>query len=315
MIRYYAQEGGKLTELDNFQHGCWINVSPPIEQEELEELSTRFDFSIDFLIDSLDIDERSRYEKDGEVRFVLINVPWFNEADQENEAIYITLPVGIILLGDTIITVCSKENAVLNRFFEGKVKHFNLADHKTFILQIFEQNVYYYLNCLKRLNLKRNIIERELYNSSRNEELKQLLRIEKSLVYFVNALSANDLLNLKMKRLDFLKIADNEDNSDTFEDIIIDNGQALQMANVYTNILNGTMEAYASIVSNNLNTFIQRLTIVTVVLMVPTLIASFYGMNVPVPFGKSQGSFYFIMIASALISLLLVWFFRRKNLY
>ena len=308
MIRYYAMEEGKLTEMDNFQHGCLVNVSPPIEQEELEELSTSFDFSLDFLIDSLDVDERSRYEKDGEVRFVLINVPWFNEVDQENEAIYITVPVGLILTPEVFITVYSRENAVLNRFFEGKVKHFNPIDHKAFILQIFEQNVYYYLTCLKRLNLKRNIIERELYNSSRNEELKQLLRIEKSLVYFVNALSANDLLNLKMKRLDFLKIADNEDFTDTFEDIIIDNGQALQMANVYTNILNGTMEAYASIVSNNLNTF-------TVVLMVPTLIASFYGMNVPVPFGKSQGSFYFIMIASIVISLLLVWFFRRKNLY
>ena len=144
--------------------------------------------------------------------------------------------------------------------------------------------------------------------------MKQLLSIEKSLVYFVNSLSSNELLKMKMKRSDYLNIRMDEDLSDIFEDIIIDNSQALEMANVYTNILNGTMEAYASIISNNLNIVIQRLTLVTIILMVPTLVASLYGMNVPLPFKNSEYAFYFIIIFSVIISLLLAWFFRRKRL-
>jgi magnesium transporter len=159
------------------------------------------------------------------------------------------------------------------------------------------------------------LIEQELYHSSRNRELKQLLSIEKSLVYFLNSLSANDLLNLKMKRIDFLSIRDDEDKTDIFEGIVIDNGQALEMANVYSNILSGTMDTYASIISNNMNVTIHRLTLVTIFIAVPTLIASFYGMNVPLPFGQSKYAVYFIITLALLISLLLAWYFQRKRLF
>jgi magnesium transporter len=184
-----------------------------------------------------------------------------------------------------------------------------------FVLHLLQQNVYGYLACLKKLNLKRNLIEQELYNSSRNEELRQLLKIEKSLVYFVNSLSANELLMLKMKRTDFLKLRDKDPHEDLFEDIIIDNGQALEMSNVYTNILSGTMEAYASIVSNNLNTFIHRLTIITIILMVPTLVASFYGMNLEhLPFSSNQFTFYGLILISILLGFVLIIFLgRNKN--
>lgn len=144
-----------------------------------------------------------------------------------------------------------------------------------FLIQLLEQNVYRFLTCLKKLDLRRNLIERELYHASRNKELKQLLSIEKSLVYILNSLSANDLLMMKMKRVDFLSIRSEEEKMDLFEDIIIDNGQALEMANVYSNILSGTMDTYASIISNNMNVTIHRLTLVTIFLAVPTLIASF----------------------------------------
>ncbi len=315
VIRYYTTKEQSLVELDDLQPGCWINITPPIDNDELTHLALKFNFEVDLLIDSLDVDERSRYEKEAGVRFILINSPILNEIDQENEAIYITIPIGIILLEDYIISICAKNNPIIERFFTHKVKGFSLSDHTQFVLQIFEQNVLFYLKCLKELNLKRNIIEKELYDSSRNEELKQLLRIEKSLVFFVNSLSANELLKMKIKRTDFLRISDNLDKTDLFEDILIDNGQALEMANVYTNILNGTMEAYASIVSNNLNVFIKRLTIVTIILMVPTLVASFYGMNVPVPWQQSESAFVMIVVISIFISILLVWFFRRKKLF
>lgn len=302
-------------ELDQQQPQCWINISPPFSQEELEEVSQYYDIPMDFLTDSLDVDERSRYEVEEEVKLILINTPVLNETDEENDAIYVTVPIGIILTLDCLITITSTENPVLERFLEDKVKNFRPDDFRQFILQILEHNVYRFLTCLKKLDLKRNLIEQELYHASRNRELKQLLSIEKSLVYFVNSLSANDLLKMKMKRVDFLGIREDEDRTDLFEDIIIDNGQALEMANVYSNILSGTMDTYASIISNNMNVTIHRLTLVTIFLAVPTLIASFYGMNVNLPFDENPFVVYFILGGSILLSILLGWYFQRKRLF
>jgi len=316
MIQYYAKVNGRLTELEQAIPGCWVNIVPPFNQEELEEVAQRFDVPLDFLLDSLDIDERSRYEHEEEVRLILINTPVLNPTDEENDAIYTTVPIGIILSEENLITITSVENPVLERFLDEKVKNFNPEDLKRFMLQILEHNVYRFLTCLKKLDLKRNLIEQELYHSSRNRELKQLLSIEKSLVYFLNSLSANDLLKMKMKRTDFLSIRADEDLADLFEDIIIDNGQALEMANVYNNILSGTMDTYASIISNNMNVTIHRLTLVTIFLAVPTLIASFYGMNVEaLPLASNRYAVYFILVFSILVSLLLAWYFQRKRLF
>ena len=315
MIRYYAKVDGRLKELEQPEAQCWINISPPFTHEELEEVAQQFYIPLDFLTDSLDIDERSRYEREDDIRLIVINTPFLNNSDEENDTIYITVPIGLILTPDYLITISSFENPVIQRFLDNKVKHFNPSDETSFVLQILEQNVYRFLTCLKKLNLKRNLIEQELWDSSRNKELKQLLSIEKSLVYFVNSLSSNELLKLKMKRTDFLRIRDDEEQKDLFEDIIIDNSQALEMANVYTNILNGTMDAYGSIISNNLNITIRRLTLITIILMVPTLIASFYGMNVDLPFMNNPDTVYFIISASILLSLLLGWYFQRKRLF
>ena len=179
-----------------------------------------------------------------------------------------------------------------------------------------EQTVTRFLSSLKKVNHRRNLIEKELYASSRNMEIKELLKIEKSLVYFVNALNANELLSLKMKRTDFVHVRDNEENNDLFEDIIIDNSQALDMAKVYTDILGGTMDAYASIISNNLNIVMKRLTTITIVLMVPTLVASFFGMNVKIPFEENNHyAFLIVCLVSASLSALVAFFFRRKEMF
>ena len=316
MIRYYAKVEGRLSELDQPDESCWINISPPFSHEELGDVAKQFDIPLDFLTDSLDIDERSRYEREENVRLIVVNTPILNDIDTENEPIYVTVPIGIILTPDATITITSHENPVLQLFLDSKIKNFDPAEEALFVLQILEQNVFRFLTCLKQLNLKRNLIEKELYDSSKNKELKQLLSIEKSLVYFVNTLSSNELLKMKMKRSDFLKIRSNEDQTDLFEDIIIDNSQALEMANVYTNILNGTMEAYASIISNNLNVVIQRLTLITIILMLPTLVASLYGMNLKIlPFQDDPNAFIYIIVFSIVISLILVWWFRRKRLF
>lgn len=315
MIQNYKKVDGEIVALEKAEPGCWINITPPFTHEELEEVAADYDIPLDFLTDSLDIDERSRYEKEEDVRLIVLNTPIKNDFQSEIASFYVTIPIGLILTIDNIITISSHKNVVVDTFVNNAVKNFDPSDECQFVLQIFEQTVLHYLRCLKQLNLKRNLIEKELYDSSRNKELKDLLSIEKSLVFFVNSLSSNELLKMKMKRTDFLRIRDDEDLTDFFEDIIIDNSQALEMANVYTNILNGTMDSYSSIISNNLNMVIQRLTLVTIILMVPTLVASFFGMNVPLPFDRSNGAFIAIIVISALISLLIAWYFQRKRLF
>ncbi len=315
MIRYYTKQQGSLVELESYVSAHWVNITPPFSQEELEYLAQELDIPLDFLTDSLDIDERSRYEREDDVRLIVLNTPILNTAEEPNAAIYLTVPIGIILVEELIITITAFENPILKRFLIGKIRDFNPLDSSLFVLQIFEQNVYRFLTCLKDLNLKRNLLEQELYDSSRNSELQELLRIEKSLVYFVTTLSANELMKMKMQRTDLLRIRGDEDKEDLFGDIIIDNSQALEMANIYTNILSGTMDAFASIISNNLNIVMQRLTSITIVLMIPTVIASFLGMNVKNGFEENPYAIYIIIIVSLFIAFLVAWFFRSKRLF
>jgi magnesium transporter len=319
MIRYYAKEKGRLVELTSPEVGCWINISPPFSREEIETFAEQYLIPLDFLTDPLDVDERPRYERDEDVRLIIFSSPVVNnEIDRENQALYMTVPIGIIITIEHVITICGWENPVIELFLEDRVKGFELTSDQKFVLQLMEQNVYRFLSALKKLNRKRNIIEKELYASSRNLELRQLLTVEKSLVYFVNSLSANEMLKMKMKRTNFLHIdKDDEDLIDLFEDIIIDNSQALDTARVYKDILGGAMDAYWSIASNNLNTVMKRLTTITIVLMVPTLVASFFGMNVKIPFfhTENNGAFFAILVISLGVSLLTSWLFRRQNFF
>ncbi len=314
MVSYYNKTNGKLNRLDGLKPSCWININPPIKSEELTELSSQLNIPLDFLTDPLDIDERPRYEKEEDVRLIVISTPILNEGYRDDEATFITVPIGIILHPNHIITITSTDNTILEMFLDNKVKNFLTIEDNSFVIQIFEQNVHRFLSCLKKLNLKRNMVEKELYDSSKNQDLHQLLSIQKSLIYFVNSLSANEMLKLKIKRTDFLGIRNDEDKTELLEDIIIDNSQALEMSNVYTNILNSTMETYSSIISNNLGMIMQRLTLITIILMVPTLVASLYGMNVDVPFGHTKYAFFLILIVSSLFSIGLAYFFRRKRL-
>lgn len=314
MIRYYTKTYRRFMELEHEEEAAWIHISPPFEQGELSAFSESHDIPLDFLTDSLDIDERSRYEREEDANLILVNTPLLNEDVKDNEALYYTAPIGIILIKEKIVTITGRDNPIIDKFLDDRVKNFDPKDPKLFVLQIFEQNVLRFLECLKKLNLKRNLIEQELYNSSRNRELKQLLRIEKSLVYFVNSLSANELLKMKMKRTDLLNIRDLEFHTDLFEDVIIDNSQALEMSNVHTNILSGTMETYASIISNNMNAVVNRLTVITISLMVPTLVYSFYGMNVDyLPLAKNPLAYFYLLIISVVIVLGLLFFINKKR--
>lgn len=312
LISYFEKYDGVLKE-SSADKAPWVHVTAPLEHSELESLAGQEDIPLDFLTDSLDIDERSRYEREDDIRLIVINAPVINTDEKESDALYITAPIGIILKKGRVITITASGKPVEELFLKKKFRSCSLTDHRHFVLLIFEKIVWQYLDVLKKLNLKRNLIERELYNSSRNKELQQLLRIEKSLVYMLNSLSDNDLLKQKMKRTDFLNIRELEDHQDLFEDIIIDNSQALEMANVHTNLLNGTMEAYASIISNNLNIVIHRLTTITIVLMVPTIVFSFYGMNLDLPLENYRWTPYLMILISLVIVVALIAIFRRFN--
>ncbi len=320
MIKYYTKDKyGALKELDKPIKGAWINVYPPYTHEELKLLSEELDISTDFFIDSLDIDERSRYEQEDGVRFIVVNIPIRNETDNETEndyeALYITVPVGIVKVDDYIVTISAFKNLVVDHFLNSDVKSFDTKDHSLFVLLFFERTVHYFLHFLKNMNHQRNLYEKELFSAIRNQELSKLMRIQKSLVYFVTTLRDNELMMLRMQRTDFLNVKEREEEKDFFDDIMIDMNQAQEMSQIYTNILNATMEAFASIISNNMNTIMQRLTSITIVLMVPTLVASFFGMNVPLIGQDQPYAFAGIIFLATALTISIVWFFRRNRLF
>lgn len=315
MIEIFKKANGGLVKLEVPESDCWINVYPPFTNEDLEKLSKELDIPHDFLTDSIDLEERSRYEYENNVKLLVLNTPVLNEENllPDNSALYITIPIGVILMEDKILTISPFENPVIDSFLNSRVKNFDPANRSRFVIQILDRNVYYFLHYLKQINNKRNLFEEELFESSRNKELAQMMNLQKSLVYFVTTLRANELMMMKAQRTDFLKIEDDGELQDVLRDVIVDNSQALDMSNVYTNILNGTLDVFASVISNNLNTVMRRLTSVTILLMIPTLIASFYGMNVSLPGRDNPHAVYLIVLASLLFAIIPAYYFLKKQ--
>ena len=313
MIAYYKKQNGRLVQIESAESGCWINMYGPFAPGETLMLSEKLSIDIDFITDSLDIDERSRYEYGDGESLIVLKTPVENNGLSDSEALFITIPIGIILSEDNIITVCAHKNKVIDYFVNTPPKTIDTIDHSNFVLHLFDKNVAIYQEFLKQINYKRYAYEKAMYNSSQNQDLKNLLNLQKSLIFFVTNLRTNELLMMKIKRSNFLKISD-EEQTDWLDDIVIENSQALEMSELYSNILNGTMDTFASIISNNLNVVMKRLTSVTIVLMIPTLIASFYGMNVDhLPFAHHPYSFVIVFTFSIVLALVLTWFFVRKK--
>ncbi|MBK8952858.1 MAG: magnesium transporter CorA family protein [Chitinophagaceae bacterium] len=312
MIQYFKNISQQTIEIDKPEKGSWVNVLPPLKQEEFSELSDSLEIPIDFLTDSLDIDERSRFEEDDNVKLIVIKTPTENNSFNDSDAYYITIPICIILTHNQIVTVNSFENPAIKKFLSTfQNRH---ADRKNMmVLKVFEKIVQNFMEHLKEINQRRNIFEQKLYDSSKNEHLFELMRIQKSLVYFVTALRSNEMLMMKLERTNFLALT--EDEKEILNDLIVDNSQALEMANIYTNILSSTMDAFASIIANNQNEVLKRLSVITIVLTVPVLVASIYGMNVPIPYQESKLAFYMPVGLSLIISLVVGWFFLRKKIF
>lgn len=310
MIQYFKNSEGKTIEIQKPENGVWVNLVPPFKEEEFLELSEGLEIPVEFLRDSLDIDERPRFEKADNVKFIVIKTPTENNSFNDSDAYYITIPICIILTHNHIVTVNSFDNGAINKFLN-TFQNRHPDKRNMMVLKIFEKIVQNFLEYLKEINQKRNAFEQSLYDSNSNEDLLKLMRIQKSLVYFVTALRSNEMLMMKLERTNFLQLT--EDEREFLQDLIVDTSQALEMANIYTNILSSSMDAFASIISNNLNNVMKRLTSITIILSLPILVTSIYGMNVDIPGQRSNHAFYFPVVISLAISIIFAGYFYKKK--
>ncbi|KHD85516.1 magnesium transporter CorA family protein [Heyndrickxia ginsengihumi] len=308
---YLTDESGKLKETDVLAKGCWINLVNPTE-EEINQIVEATNIPIDFVKDPLDVDERSRIEKEDDDILIIVGIPVKVQEDMES-AIYDTIPLGIIITPFYFITVCLQDNPIIGKFIHHRVRGFYSFMKTRFTLQILYEIASYYLNYLKYIDRKTSLIERELHESMRNKELFELLSLEKTLVYFTTSLKANKIVMEKMTRQHFLKIY--EDDVDLLEDVMIEVKQAIEMCEVHSNILSGMMDAYASVISNNVNGVMKFLTTCTIILSLPTMVASFFGMNVPIPYQHTAHAFVIPLAIAVVLSVVTAYIFWKKKYF
>ena len=285
---------GKLSPLDHLDFDCWVNMINP-SQEELQRISVLLGVPLDYLTDPLDADERARIEYEDGVLLLVIRVPLENEGDARVP--YLTLPIGVVITPTAVITVCRSSSDLVTALLNGRTRIVDTAERMRFALHLMQRTSLMYLHCLKDINRRSDVIEQRLQLSTRNQELIDLLGIEKSLVYFATSLKANDIIMDKVLRMRSVQLS--EDETDLLEDAITENRQAIGMTNIYSDILSGTMDAFASIISNNMNTVMKFLTGFTIIMMIPNIISGIYGMNIPLPFQQEIHAFSIVSAITA----------------
>ena len=313
MIRIFKTEDGAMHEKEEMQPGCWIALTNPTASEIIDIADT-YQIDPDHLRAPLDEEERSRIEVEDEYTLILVDIPSIEERNGKDW--FVTIPLAIITTKDVLITVCLEETPVLTSFMDGRVRDFHTFMKTRFILQILYKNATQFLQYLRIIDKKSEVIERKLHQSQKNEELIELLELEKSLVYFTTSLRSNEVVLEKLLRIE--KIKKYPEDTDLLEDVLVENKQAIEMANIYSGILSGTMDAFASVISNNLNIVMKFLATVTIVLSIPTMIASFYGMNVNshgMPFADSPYGFAIVLGLTLLLSLFVAYIFNKKDLF
>ncbi|CDF57357.1 magnesium transporter CorA family protein [Thermobrachium celere] len=311
MIKIYRTlENEKTVEVETIEKGCWINITDPTDTE-LEYVSQKTGIMVEFLKSALDEEESSRLEIEEDQYLFIFDIPFI---DVENKKLnYYTIPLGIVLNNDFIVTICLEENKILEDFVKGKIKSFYTYKKSRFILQILYRISTYYLNYLKQIDKTSSVIEARLHRSMKNKELIQLLELEKSLVYFSTSLKANEITLEKMLKLEMINKY--PEDQDVLEDVIIENKQAIEMANIYSNILSGTMDAFASIISNNLNIVMKFLASITIVISIPSVFAGLWGMNVPVPFAENPFGFYIVLLITAVATGAATYYLAKKDMF
>ncbi len=313
MIEYFGTLNNVVTKLPALEKKCWVNVTAP-SAKEIEIITTQLKVPLDILTDILDSDESARIEVEGRYLIIIVKIPVLNSEDSHIP--YITVPLGILISNEYFISVSNVENDITNDIKNNRIRNFDMSNNRRFVLQMFLRISTQYLKNLKDINRTQREIEKKINISVKNEELLKLLEMEKSLVYFSTSLKSNELMMEKLKRSKFSKM--NEEDEDLIDDVIIENRQAIEQTNIHTNILSGTMDTFASIISNNQNVVIKTLTTITIVLMIPTLVSSFFGMNVKaesIPFSDNIYGFSIILFFSVALSTIGYLYFRKKDLF
>lgn len=313
MIRIFKTIDGSIHQIQEPQDDCWIALTNPTATE-IFEISERFQIEVDDLRAPLDEEERSRIEVEDNYTLVLVDVPMIEERNDKDW--YGTIPLGIIVTEKMIFTVCLEDTQVLTRFMEGRVRNFFTYMKTRFILQILYRNASMYLRYLRIIDKKSEQAEEKLHLSTRNQELIELLELEKSLVYFTTSLRSNEVVLEKLLKIESIKKY--PEDTELLEDVIIENKQAIEMANIYSGILSGMMDAFASVISNNLNIVMKVLAIITIVMSIPTIVFSAYGMNVNaagMPFAGSPWGFLGIILFSVAISIIAALILSKKKFF
>ncbi len=317
MLRIYKTEnGGKLVKLKTFKaaNQAWISLVNP-SAKEIEQVSSVSKVDADILRNSLDADERSRVELDEGIFSVIVNLPLLDE-----EGNFDTLPCGLVFTVRNFLTICSKDNRILSSFNKNTAKTFDTRERTKFMLSILYKITQFYLRYLAIINRKTEHIEDALKQTTNNQELFQLIEIQKSLVYFTTALRDNQLVLEKILRMTKSPatskiLAFTEDDTDLLEDVIVENKQAIEMVDMHRTILEGMMDGFASIINNNVNQIMKFLAAITIVLSIPTMLASFWGMNVGVPVASSVYGFWIVISISMIATLLVIIYFRKRGMF
>ncbi len=313
MMTIYSSQDKQLKIVDKIEDGVWVNLVDPSEHE-IREVNAVLKIDVDFIRAALDEEERSRIEPDDDNGSVLIvvDVPYV-EFDR-NSIMYATYPLGIIFTKLCVLTVSLRSSVVIESFTNNAVKTFFTYKKSRFILQLLYRIAALYLQYLKQIDKQSNNIERELHKSMKNQEIVQLMELEKGLVYFSTSLKSNELVMEKLLRYNFIKKY--PEDTELLEDTITENKQAIEMAKIYQDILSSTMDTFASIISNNLNIAMKFLASVTILMSIPTVIASMFGMNLMnIPFADNPIGFPIIIIISLGICTLTAYFMARKKMF
>lgn len=306
MLTFFKTENNRICPIQAIEPGCWVNLLYPTEQE-LALVSSALDIDDSFLRAALDEEETPRIEMEDNQTLIIVDVP---TAEKSEAITYSTFPIGIIVTQDNIITVSLRETSILADFSDGVIKNVQTAQKTRFIFTLLLRAANRYLVYLRQIDRMSNSIERQLYKSQRNKELIQLLDLEKSLVYFTTSLKANEVTLEKILRGRILKLYD--EDQDLLEDVLIEVRQAIEMANTFSSILSGMMDAFASVISNNLNVIMKILTSLTILITIPNIVFSYYGMNVK---GLPVAYAWFPLILSGGLMVLTGIILRRKDLF
>ena len=311
MITFWQQIDGMLQKCDlsgiDHEQNLWVDARS-VTKEDITVLRNDYGIDMDDIVDILDQEELSRVERGDDYTLIVLRAP---VASEDAGVPYFTVPLGIVFYGNVLITVCWTDCEVLRGISSRRIKDLDLSDFAAFAIQILNRSALLFLRCLKEINRRSNVIQNELQVSIENDALLELLNQEKSLVLFTTSLYSNQLLIEKLLRSSILTWDKND--REWLDDVEIDNRQAIEMARTYSNILMGTIESFASVISNNLNIIMKKLTVISLVLMIPTFIVSFFGMNVPLPFARNGQLGAFIISGICILSMGIATLFLRNK--